>query len=328
MLEIQLTRIWEKLLGVNGVGIQDNFYDLGGHSLLAVRLIAQIEKLLGKKLPLPTLLEAPTIEQLAAILRNDGWTPKWASLVPIQPAGSKPPFFCIPPDDGTVLCFADLARHLGPDQPLYGLEPVEIWGKKLVDYYIQQIQAFQPEGPYYLGGRCGGGLIALKVAQEMIARGHKVALLALFGVGYPPGFKKRPFHEVRRLFYLLRHDPAYFFTPRNLRYLVAVKWFIFKRRLKRRLEHVSTKIKTGHVAGAIKPSPNPRPSLGNKAYPGRITLFETNEFTKSAWEQVAAGGVECYTVPTGHNTMLIEPYVRHVAQQLKTCLEAAQRTAC
>ncbi len=146
-LEVQLAGIWEKVLGVHPIGIKDNFYDLGGHSLLAVRLFAQIDKILGKKLPFVTLFEAPTIKQMATILRNQGWQPRWSSLVAIQPGGSKPPLFCVPPDDGTVLIFADLARHLGKDQPLYGLEPVQMWGKERVAYYVDQIQAFQPQGP-------------------------------------------------------------------------------------------------------------------------------------------------------------------------------------
>ena len=82
-----LVRIWSELLGVKAIGVNHNFFELGGHSLLAVRLFAQIEKKLGKRLPLATLFQAPTIAELAAVIQKD-WIAEWSSLVAIQPAGS------------------------------------------------------------------------------------------------------------------------------------------------------------------------------------------------------------------------------------------------
>src|SRR4029453_3420098 len=104
----------------SGIGLKDNFFDLGGHSLLVGRLFAQIEKTLGTRLPLATLFEAPTIERLAEALRQRGW--RCSSLIPIQPQGARPPLFCVHQLSGEVLCYRDLASHLGPDQPLYGLQ--------------------------------------------------------------------------------------------------------------------------------------------------------------------------------------------------------------
>ena len=82
------------MLGVKEVRLDDNFFELGGHSLLAVLLFARILKYFGKRLPLATLFQAPTVAQLAAVIQKEG-TPGWSSIVPIQPAGSKPPFFCV-----------------------------------------------------------------------------------------------------------------------------------------------------------------------------------------------------------------------------------------
>jgi amino acid adenylation domain-containing protein/FkbM family methyltransferase len=121
-LEVRLTKIWESLLGVNPIGIRDNFFDLGGHSLLAVKLFTQIEKLFGKNLPLATLFEAPTVEQLAVLLKQKGWTASWSSLVTLQPNGTKRPFFCIHALGGNVLEYQPLARFLGSDQPFYALQ--------------------------------------------------------------------------------------------------------------------------------------------------------------------------------------------------------------
>ena len=124
-----LAGMWADLLGIKQVHVTDNFFELGGHSLLAVRLFAQIEKRFGKRLPLATLFQAPTLEQLSAILQKD-WTPRWSSLVPIQPAGFKPPFFCVHAVGGNVLEFYALAQHLGADQPFYGLQSQGLDGKQ------------------------------------------------------------------------------------------------------------------------------------------------------------------------------------------------------
>ncbi len=92
-LETQLTKIWETVLDKTPIGIRDNFFELGGHSLLAARLMHRIEQSIGQRLPLAALLQAPTIEQLSGLLRQEQWSSSWSSLVAIQAEGSRPPFF-------------------------------------------------------------------------------------------------------------------------------------------------------------------------------------------------------------------------------------------
>ncbi|HEY8204732.1 MAG TPA: amino acid adenylation domain-containing protein [Pyrinomonadaceae bacterium] len=121
-LELKLTKIWEKVLPVSPIGVNDNFFDLGGHSLLAVHLFALIEKAFGRNLPLATLFQAPTVKQLARVLRDEGWPAPWSSLVVIQSGGTRRPFFCVHAVGGNVLEYHDLARNLGPDQPFYGFQ--------------------------------------------------------------------------------------------------------------------------------------------------------------------------------------------------------------
>ncbi|MEO0968281.1 MAG: amino acid adenylation domain-containing protein [Cyanobacteria bacterium J06639_18] len=195
-LEMQLVQIWECILNVRPVGIRDNFFKLGGHSLIAVRLMAQIQQQLDKNLPLATLFQNPTIEQIADIIRQKSEVSPWSPLVKIQSQGSKPPFFCVPGAGGNVLYFYHLARHLGLDQPFYGLQALGLDGESqphttiedIAAYYIKAIQAVQPEGTYYLGGHSFGGHVAFEMAQQLHSLGHKVGLVAILDTPAPlPG---------------------------------------------------------------------------------------------------------------------------------------------
>ena len=189
-IERQLTQIWAELFGIQAIGLQDNFFDLGGDSLLAVRLFAKLEQVFSQKLPLAVLLAAPTIEQLAAVLRQEDTDDLWSPLVPIQPGDpSKLPLFCVHGMGFNVLIYRDLAAHLGSEQPVYGLQARGLDGSKdrISDHleaiaadYIQQVQIVQPRGPYLLAGLSNGGNIALEMAQQLLAQGQEVGFIAMF----------------------------------------------------------------------------------------------------------------------------------------------------
>jgi len=321
-LELQMTKIWEQVLGLQPIGVRDNFFELGGHSLLAVRLFAQIEKVFGTDLPLATLFQAPTVEQLASVLRQTGWSAPWSSLVAIQPGGSKRPFFFVPGNLGNVFAdLGDLAQHLGLDQPFYGLQdsirnPVRI--EALAAYYLDEIRAVQPEGPYLLGGVCSGGVVAFEMAQQLQAQGQQVALLALVEPSSPhvPGLR------------------AYF-------NLAAVSFRRFVRRFGRHSRNVSQlgsaeqraylrlKAKLFANSWALRRyAPQP--------YPGRIHLFLTSESLRSphasrlGWRELAANGAKVHEIPgthatiTGANDAKIEKaHMRVLAEQLRACLDKA-----
>src|SRR5207249_310684 len=158
-VELRLAEIWKKLLGVERIGVRDDFFDLGGHSLLAIRMSAEIEDRFGVRMPLATLVEAPTLERLADGLRNhEGPAPR-RPLVAIQPGGSRPPLFCVHGHSGEVLFYRDLSRRLGPDQPFFALQAQGLTGKPahrtieaMAADYLQEIRSLQPRRPYRIGG--------------------------------------------------------------------------------------------------------------------------------------------------------------------------------
>ncbi|MEL6259637.1 MAG: amino acid adenylation domain-containing protein [Cyanobacteria bacterium J06626_6] len=193
LTEQKLAELWCSVLGVENIGIQDDFFALGGHSLLAVQLFSKVEKVFGKKLPLATLFQATTISALATVLEEDGWRAPWDSLVAIKPQGSKPPLFYLHAGGGNLLVYRELAFSLGEEQPVYGLQPRGLDGtlipstdiQEMATFYISQIKTLQPQGPYYLAGLSTGGLIAWEMAQQLSKEGESVALLALFDTGGP-----------------------------------------------------------------------------------------------------------------------------------------------
>ena len=216
-LERQLTTIWEDVLRIKPIGIHDHFFELGGHSMSAVRVWTQIEKTLGKRLPLSTLFQAPTIEALANCLRSDlapstssatqvgaaqvgvapsdsppsPTTPSLVVIQPGQPASGKPPLFCIHVLGRGLKYYLPLVRHLDPEQPVYGLaahmagEAIAIDRvEALAAHYNRQMRALQPQGPYLLVGVSFGGLVAYEMAQQLTAQGQQIAFLGLMDT-YP-----------------------------------------------------------------------------------------------------------------------------------------------
>ncbi len=199
-VEQTIVNIWQKLLGYEKISINDNFFELGGNSLMAASMFSQMEKIFGKRIPLSTLFEAPTVKQLSSILSSEEWKAAWSPLVTIQSTGSQPPFFCIHPHRGNVLNFYELANHLGPDRPFYALQARGLDGEKveirslseMAAEYLEEIRTIQPKGPYFLGGYCMGADIAFQMAQLIRAEGEDVALLALIQPNHPEYLKFLP----------------------------------------------------------------------------------------------------------------------------------------
>jgi aspartate racemase len=319
-LELQLTKIWEQVLGIQPIGVRDNFFSVGGHSLLSVRLFAQIEKALKKNLPLATMFASPTIEQQANILRSQETSSPWYSLVPIQPGGSRPPLFGI-----HHIYFKDLSRYLGSSQPVYSLHygmgelsdrAVSLPNMEgLAAHYIEEMRSLQPEGPYFLMGLSFGGLIAYEMAQQLVAQGQQIGLLALFDTYIENSQKLLPLHQ--RLSNLLRLSPAEF--------------------LKKAKNVLKTKFRSFRYGTQYRPHiyiPEPVISLMKaytpKTYSGRVILFKAmiSKFSVSyssdppeiGWRKFVNGKLEIHEVSGTHTGILEEPHVQVVAEKLRDYL--------
>jgi acyl-CoA synthetase (AMP-forming)/AMP-acid ligase II/thioesterase domain-containing protein/acyl carrier protein len=347
-VEDRLARLWAEVLDVEHVGIHDNFFNLGGDSLLAVNLFVQIEKAFGKNFPLATLLKAPTVEQLASMIRQEGWTMSWSSLVPIQPLGPNPPFFCVHGSSGNAIIFRDLARHLGSDQPFYGLQAQGLDGKQapytqveeMAAHYIREILTVQPEGPFLLGGFCFGGLVAFEMARQLQRQGHKIVLPILFET------YRHPTSLSTKSFFRYKIDCLKLFMAVHLRNLLRCGpkemtiylWEGTKRRFKKRrlrIENKSYQLLGHHLPSALRGAADNNLLAARayrpKVYHGRIVVFLDSETPIRgphdpawAWGELATGGLEVHRVPGKHGDIFREPHVRVLAEKLRAYLDKAQ----
>ena len=340
--EEALAAIWSEVLEIERIGVHDNFFELGGHSLLAVRLFAGIRAALGRDLPLAAIFRAPTIALLAALLEQGagaGSPAPGAALVGLQPAGSRRPFFFVHPVGGSVFCYTELARALGPDQPVYGLQSAERDGaapaslEEMARRYLEALRAVQPDGPYRLGGWSMGGVVAFEMARQLAARGEEVerlAVLDVFAPGRGLGGDGRSVDEetlrawfARDLAGLLGRSlppemgtlpagaplPEAFaraqrlgLLPADLDLTAAARRFEVFRTNLRLIERY-----TAH------------------SYPGCIQLFRAagSHFDDPAdstlgWAALAAGGVALQRLPGNHWALLRSPAVEAVAAALRS----------
>ncbi|MBC8647301.1 MAG: non-ribosomal peptide synthetase, partial [Thermoanaerobaculia bacterium] len=287
----------------------------------------------------------PTVEEIAAIIRDETSVEAWSALVPISPGGSRPPFYCVHAVGGNVLTYADLARRLGPDQPVYGLQAVGLDGLRPPDgtleemgrHYADEIRRFQPEGPYALGGTSAGGLIAYEVARQLEAAGGRVALLALFDTYAPGSIRRRPgvssfrFRMYRAVDRFLLHFENFLAAERlGKATYIAVKSRRLGLELRnrwRRFRHVPLPPALQRVQNAVSGALR---SYVPGPFGGLVTLFRANSRPRGydldptlGWSRLAARGVEVFDVPGYHGALVYEPRVAALAGKLRVCLQRA-----
>jgi len=185
-----LSQIWQRLLQVNSIGPDDNFFDLGGDSALAIQLFSEIAELYGRELPPVMIYHVPTISSLAALLEQRS-APELSPLILLK-QGDRLPVYIAPGLGGGPAEFFHLVKYLRTPNPVYGLQPKGIEGfdrpperiEDMADFYLKAVLQFQPHGPYMLGGYSLGGLVALEMATRLSRKGEEIALLVMMD-SYP-----------------------------------------------------------------------------------------------------------------------------------------------
>jgi len=347
----QLAVIWQQLLGIDSIGFHQNYFDLGGDSSIAVQLFARIEQVFKVKLPLATLFEAPTIEELARLLHLEAPAFGWSSLVAIQAAGLRPPIFCMHGAGGNILIYRDLAHRLGPDQPFYGLQCPGLDGtrppltriEEMASLYVAEIRKVQPHGPYFLGGYCMGGTVALEVAQQIQAQGERVALLALFDTmdwsKIPPAsiwaksyqyFERIVFHAAN--FFRLDYEGKIQFLKEKAQAFRAriPVWrgmliAGFHSRPRPDLPESLVLAQVWRTNDRACANYIPQPYAGPIVDFRPLRQYRVLDKPNAKWDKLAKGGQQIVVLPTYPAGMLVEPFVKYLAAELEKSIDDAIR---
>ena len=339
-IEVQIAALWEQALDREGIGVDENFFELGGNSLIAVRLFVQLEQMTGKKLPLATLFEAPTIRALARMIESDGWVPRWDCLVGIQPLGDRNPIFLVPGVGGNVLSYARLSKLLGNEQPVYGLQSRGLDGKQapftraeaMAAHFIEEIRTVRPHGPYILGGACMGGIVAYEMAQQLQRAGEEVSILMLIETASPTTLKPGQ-RKIRTLIH-----PLVFLFQAAKRHLRALRDLDFGgkyRYVRDKLRIVGEMVRRRDVYRGDR-SIFYQDMVSNAnyevmanyvpaSYPGRLHLFLASERridpakdTRLNWGELAEGGFSVTRIDaTDSGQLLVEPWVSILVTQIQ-----------
>ena len=343
--ERALARIWSEVLQIDRVGRRDNFFELGGHSLLALQVVARARRA-GIAIDAAAMIECPTLADLAARPTTSPARPATRSpLVAIQPAGARPPLYCLHPLGGYALCFRDLSVRLGAEQPLYGLEAVGLDGQEppleriedMAARYLAAIREQQPAGPYALAGWSFGGLVALEMAQQLRRQGEHARLLifdtSLAGTRADPDREADDSTVLRMLARVLESLAG---MPRDAALEVlrpmddgdARAAYVLEQARRSRtvppdfgMEQVRPLLRVVEASVRAWRDYQPTP------HTGPITLLRTPEppglrpdDPSLGWGRVAGADLDTRIVPGQHHRMLLEPEVGHIAEHVRAWL--------
>jgi len=360
-VETALVGFWKDLLGVTEIGVEDNFFDLGGHSLIAVRLFSTIRKTWGADFSMSVLFEAPTIRacaQLIVKVIGDVDAPednpvalkdsrRFKHLVAMHngEGGPKRPFFLVAGMFGNVLNLRHLAHLVGADRPFYGLQARGLLGDdaphdsivKAAKDYIAEMREIQPHGPYLIGGFSGGGITAYEIARQLEEAGEGVAQLIMLDTPLP---MRRPLSSRDRLLIQMQEMrskgvvyPAVWLKSRVL-------WEVSRRFGNAPVETHSgfhnAEIEAAFLKAVAAYQPQPwdgamtlfRPPLIGKWQVGEGRMVSSERaylLSDNDWRQFVPGMI-VQEVPGDHDSMVLEPNVRVLADRIRRLLETAEAT--
>jgi aspartate racemase len=317
-VERKLAEVWMRVLGVEKVGIHDNFFDLGGYSLLAVKLVNEIKRELGQKIPLITLFQTATIAGLASMLSKGRDSHEWPTLVQIQAGSSPETLFCVSAPNVNALGYVSLVRALGSEQTAFGLqaqfpadaetEHSQSVVENLAAEYLRALQTKQPHGPYHLIGMCRGAHIAYEMAVRLEEQGEPVALLGVLDT------------------FVMENTYNYFWYIEH--YLERAKFWL-RLPTKDKFNFISSRWrkalpKRRSPDSVLRQVYFPSADFQPKTYRGRVAVFRVSKQPRNrvsdpklGWGQLAKGGVDIRVIPGTHETLLREPHVRVLASELR-----------
>jgi len=353
-LENTIATIWKKFFGIDQIGVHDDFFALGGDSLLAVQLVSKLRDVVKVDLPSHVLIGSPTIAGLSEIIASAD-SPSSISfsrrrprqvlppaLVRIKAGSSARPFFLVHPVGGHVYVYRHLAHYLGPELSVFGLQARGLDGRAepfsnieaMASHYLEAITAVQPEGPYLLCGSSLGGIVAYEMAQQLTAKGERVAMLAMLDSPNPRQMPEGAENDVQRMAYLLSGDPSVSVKAEEMQHLKPDEQLLHllkKGGIVNRMFSSIALPQLQRFQQLVTVNLQALRSYAARPYAGRVLFFEASErdpFTvpnpHQGWLDLVQRDVLVHHVPGNHITMNLPPHVEALAQRLMPYLIEAQ----
>lgn len=340
-IEQLIADIWSEHLNVQNISINSDFFEIGGHSLIAVKVMMDIEKKIGKRLPLASLFKYSTIEKLAKQLDLDQKT-NWKSIVPIKVKGTRPPLYIIHGQGMHVLGFNTLANVVHPDQPIYGLQPKGLDPnekplesiEEIARGYVEELIEHYPNGPYAIMGYSSGGTIALEMSEQLLKMGKKMSFVGLIdtfysGDSYRTLIKKNKIGEVFShaakfigygFVYFSRYPLAFIRHKKN--FILGTLYNNYKK-INPMKEDLSNPLYILNTIQKAHEKANNRYVL--KRYKSDITLFRANDRIMTYLPNKESNGFAPYIdghlkyidIPLGHLQFFDPEYVDIFAEKIK-----------
>ena len=343
-VEQTIANIWKRHIGTEEINLNDNFFDIGGDSMLTVQIVPEINRLLSVNLSVNDFLESPTISEMAAKIKSahkSGYSPQ-SLLVRIQRGSlNRAPLFLIHPVGGNVLFYRELAYNMNQDQPVYGIrakgtekdEKPITHVKEMAKAYIKEIQSVQSEGPYILGGASFGGMVAFEIAQQLLSKKQKTALLVMMDTPGPHYMPKELVDDADSISYILKLGADISVSPDKLRKLepdARLAYFAEQMKVadKALLPAGLTTEELSRFFHLFELNALSMQNYSPTLYQGKIIFFRAKQrddfiphHPEKAWLDLAAKGVEIHQVPGNHITMNESPNVQVLAEKLKQYLK-------
>ena len=328
-VQLELSKIWEHVLGVDLIDIHDNYFELGGTSLGALRLFSLIEQRFQRKLSPTVLISRPTISELSELISEGAaGDQEWSSIIPMKTSGTEKPLFCIHSGGAHVLFYQGLARHMDQSRPVYAIQPSGIDGNEsyhesipiMAAHYINEMKKVQPEGPYHLLGTCFGNAVGLEMAHQLKKMGER--LTALYIIDSAPAYLQPPSPNGER-------RPV----TRMLSMIKSGNWRGIVKKIKGRYIKLDKRITVDQRNEQQIELDEMIDSLNDlytkyswEPIDDNIVLIRSKEFSNrrdktfhlEQWKKLALGNLETHEIEGHHLTLFDEPEVQGLAKALGT----------
>ena len=324
----KLLKIWQQVLGLSTVSVNDNFFEIGGDSIQSIQMLAMARKE-GIILSPNQIFEYQTIKELEDFIsKNKDQDEQWDYLVPFRKTGDLKPLFCLHAGGGNVFFYKGLLDYMDPNRPLYGIQASGMYGKKhkmhttvsdMANDYIAAIKTVQSEGPFNIMVYCFSASVGHEMAMKFKNSGEKCNLIVMDTMAKPWSLNTPDRLKIRLIGFMSRLLKSPFSTLKNM---ISIRLNKASRRIKiyggkgeNTLEELQENLERLSL------------SYEWKAFDGKISLILTekahdslNKETINSWQEFASGGVRILRTKGNHSNLFSIDNMPNVAEIIEQCL--------